>query len=76
MPAFALIPAPLEAYTGQFNEFFMRPSRRAVFRQYLPALLLPFERNKTLTALANTQPVGGALGSAAPRLQCFLSEST
>jgi SRSO17 transposase len=44
-------------------------------RQYL-AGLLPAERNKTLTALANTEPVVGAQHPAAQRLQWFLSEST
>ena len=39
-------------------------------------LLLPMERAKTLTGLANTEPVVGAQHPAAQRLQWFLSEST
>jgi SRSO17 transposase len=39
-------------------------------------LSLPRERNKTLTGLANTEPVVGAQDPAAQRLQFFLSEST
>jgi hypothetical protein len=39
-------------------------------------LLLPAERNKTLTALAHTEPAVGAQRPAAQRLQWFLSEST
>jgi SRSO17 transposase len=38
-------------------------------------LLLPAERNKTLTALANTEPVAGAQRKEAQGLQWFLSES-
>jgi SRSO17 transposase len=38
-------------------------------------LLLPTERNKTLTALANTEPVLGAQRKEAQGLQWFLSES-
>lgn len=37
-----------------------RPSPRPAFRRYLERLLLPAERNKTLTALVNTEPVAGA----------------
>jgi len=37
--------------------------------------LLPAERNKTLTALANTEPVVGAQRKGAQSLQWFLSES-
>ena len=45
------------------------------FRRYLEGLLLPTERNKTLTALANTEPVAGAQRREAQSLQWFLSES-
>jgi hypothetical protein len=38
-------------------------------------LLLPAERNKTLTGLANTEPVVGAQRKEAQSLQWFLSES-
>ncbi len=38
-------------------------------------MLLPAERNKTLTALANTEPVAGAQRGEAQSLQWFLSES-
>jgi SRSO17 transposase len=38
-------------------------------------LLLPAERNKTLTALANTEPVVGVQPKEAQSLQWFLSES-
>ena len=44
------------------------------FRDYLAGVLLRAERNKTLTALANTERVVGAQRPAAQRLQWFLSE--
>ena len=69
-------PAPLEAFAVQFDDLFSRASQRAAFRQYLAGLLLPAERNKTLTGLAHTEPVVGAQAPAAQRLQWFLSEST
>ena len=37
--------------------------------------MLPAERNKTLTALANTEPVKGAQRREAQSLPLFLSES-
>ena len=76
MAAFPPIPLPLETYAARFDDLFSRASQRAGFRQYLAGLLLPTERNKTLTALANTEPVVGAQRPAAQRLQWFLSEST
>ena len=69
-------PAPLEAYAAEFDDLFGQRSQREGFRQYLAGLLLPAERNKTLTALANTAPVAGASHPRAQGLQWFLSEST
>ena len=51
-------------------------AQRRGFRTYLAGLLLPRERNKTLTCLAGVEPVVGAQHPAAQRLQFFLSEST
>ena len=70
------IPEPLDAYATQFDELFSRASQRTALRQYLAGLLLPAERNKTLTALANAEPVVGAHRPGVQRLQWFLSEST
>lgn len=42
---------------------------------YLEGLLLPSERNKTLTGLVNTEPLVGAQLPRAQKLQWFLSES-
>ncbi len=69
-------PGPLEEYSEQFDELFGLRNQREGFRRYLEGLLLPAERNKTLTALANTEPVVGAQHAHAQSLQWFLSEST
>ena len=58
-----------------FDDLFGARAQRHSFRRYLEGLLLPAERNKTLTALANTEPVAGAQRKEAQSLQWFLSES-
>ena len=68
-------PAPLEEYALRFDDLFGARAQRDGFRRYLEGLLLPAERNKTLTALANTEPVAGAQRREAQSLQWFLSES-
>lgn len=69
-------PGPLEPYCQQFDPLFRQHNQRDRFRRYLEGLLLPTERNKTLTALANTEPIIGAQHPHAQSLQWFLSEST
>jgi SRSO17 transposase len=68
-------PGPLEEYALRFDDLFRARAQREVFRRYLEGLLLPAERNKTLTALANTEPVIGAQRREAQSLQWFLLES-
>ncbi len=68
-------PGPLEAYARQFDDLFGVLAQREGFRAYLQGLLLPRDRNKTITALAGTEPVIGAQAPPAQRLQWFLSES-
>src|ERR671917_1483643 len=68
-------PGPLEDYAVRFDDLFRARAQREGFRRYLEGLLLPAERNKTLTALANTEPVVGAQRKEAQSLQWFLSES-
>ncbi len=68
-------PGPLEDYSARFDDLFGARAQREGFRRYLEGLLLPAERNKTLTALANTEPVAGAQRKEAQSLQWFLSES-
>src|SRR5215211_8662555 len=53
-----------------------QPGQRRGLREYLRGLLLPRDRNKTLTALADAEPVVGAQHRQVQRLQWFLSEST
>jgi hypothetical protein len=68
-------PGPLEAYSQHFDALFARHNQREGFRRYLEGLLLPAERHKTLTALANTEPIVGAQSPTAQALQWFVSES-
>jgi SRSO17 transposase len=68
-------PGPLEDYASRFDDLFGARAQREGFRRYLEGLLLLAERNKTLTALANTEPVTGAQRKEAQSLQWFLSES-
>jgi hypothetical protein len=66
---------PLEEYAVRFDDLFRARAQRDGFRRYLEGLLLPAERNKTLTALANTEPLKGAQRKEAQSLQWFLSEA-
>jgi hypothetical protein len=65
----------LEDYAAQFDALFGRLAQRRGLRAYLQGLLLPRDRNKTLTALAGAEPVVGAQHAAVQGLQFFLSES-
>jgi hypothetical protein len=69
-------PGPLEDYAAQFDPLFGSLAQRRGLRAYLQGLLLPRDRNKTLTALAGAEPVAGAQHAAVQGLQFFLSEST
>jgi SRSO17 transposase len=69
-------PGPLEEFAGRFDDVFGRLAQRRAFREYLAGLLLPRDRNKTLTGLAGTEPVAGAQAAPAQRLQFFVSESS
>jgi len=68
-------PGPLEDYAAQFDPLFGSLAQRRGLRAYLQGLLLPRDRNKTLTALAGAEPVLGAQHAAVQGLQFFLSES-
>jgi DDE superfamily endonuclease len=70
-------PAPglLEDYAAQFDGLFSSLAQRRGLRAYLQGLLLPRDRNKTLTALAGAEPLVGAQHGAVQGLQFFLSES-
>jgi len=62
-------PGPLEAYAVLFDDLFGTLAQRRGFRESLAGLLLPRDRNKTLTCLAGTEPVVGA-----QRLQLLLAD--
>jgi hypothetical protein len=68
-------PGPLEAYAQRFDPVFSSLAQRRGFRDYLQGLLLPRDRNKTLTGLADAEPITGAQHREVQRLQWFLSES-
>ena len=69
-------PGPLEEYCQGFDALFESLSQREGFRRYQEGLVLPLERNKTLTALANAEPIVGAQNPQVQAMQWFLSEST
>ncbi len=71
----ARAPAPLEEYVKHFDALFGKSNQRDGFRRYVEGLLLPSERHKMLTGLANTEPVVGAQLPRAQALQWFLSEA-
>ena len=69
-------PGPLEDYAQQFDDLWGTLAQRRGFREYLQGLLLPRDRNKTLTGLVGTEPIVGAQAASVQALQFFLSEST
>jgi SRSO17 transposase len=76
LPVLRPAPAPVEAYLSGFDWLLVSRSQRQALRDYVVALLAPRERNKTLTALADTEPGrAGSMHREAQRLQWFLSES-
>jgi len=53
-------PGPLEDYAQQFDPLWSSLAQRRSLRDYLQGLLLPRDRNKTLTGLAGAEPSTGA----------------
>lgn len=68
-------PGPLEDYAARFDDLFGTLAQRRGFREYLTGLLLPRDRNKTLTALTGAEPIVDAQAAPVQSLQFFLSES-
>ncbi|WP_406313244.1 hypothetical protein OHA77_33055 [Streptosporangium sp. NBC_01639] len=60
-------PGPLEEYATRFDDLRCSLAQRRGFREYLAGLLLPRDRNKTLTCLAGAEPVAGAQNAAVQR---------
>ena len=69
------MPGPLEEFAQGFDGIFRQLAHRRSCREYLRGLLLPRDRNKTLTALSGAEPVVGAQAAAVQRLQGFVTES-
>jgi DDE superfamily endonuclease len=69
-------PGPLEDYAQHLDPLLASVAQRRGLREYLQGLLLPRDRNKTLTGLAGAEPIAGAQHRQVQRLQWFLSEST
>src|SRR5215218_2596438 len=69
-------PCPLEGCAQRFDALFSSLAQRRGFRDNLQGLLLPRDRNKTLTGLAGAEPIAGAQHREVQRLQWFLTEST
>ena len=69
-------PGPREVYALCFNYLFDTLAQRRGFREYLQGLLLPKDRNKTLTAaLANTEPISREPKVLLPKECSFSSRS-
>ena len=65
-------PGPLEDYATQFDPLLGSVAQRRGLRDYLQGLLLPRDRNKTLTALADAEPITGAQHRQVQRLGVVL----
>src|SRR5258708_17395830 len=71
----AAVPLPLDQYAQAFDDLFHTPIQRRRFRDYLAGLLLPRDRNKTLTALAGAEPITQAQTAPVQQLQFFVTEA-
>src|SRR5215208_3214025 len=68
-------PGPLEDYAERFDHLLGTLAQRRGFREYLTGLLMPRDRNKTLTSLTGAEPIVDAQAAPVQSLQFFLSES-
>jgi len=69
------VPLPLEQYARGFDDLFRTHIQRRRFREYVAGLLLPRDRNKTLTALVGAEPIVQAQTAPVQQVQYFLSEA-
>jgi len=69
------VPLPLEQYARGFDDLFRTHIQRRRFREYVAGLLLPRDRNKTLSALVGAEPIVQAQTAPVQQVQSFLSEA-
>jgi SRSO17 transposase len=69
------VPLPLERYARAFDDLLHTHIQRRRLREYLAGLLLPRDRNKTLTALVGAEPITQAQTAAVQQLQFLLTEA-
>src|SRR5258708_13177602 len=69
------VPVPLEQYAHGVDDLFHTRIQCRHFREYLAGLLLPRDRNKTLTALVGAEPITQAQTAPVQQLPFFLSEA-
>ncbi len=67
------VPLPLEQYAQAVGDLFHTHIQRLRLREYLAGLLMPRDRNKTLTALVGAEPITQAQSAPVQQLQFFLS---
>src|SRR5260221_6406077 len=72
---FPAVPLPLDQHARAFEDLSHTHIQRRRFREYLAGLLLPRDRNKTLTALVGAEPITQAQTAPVQQLQFFLSEA-
>src|SRR5258708_32253667 len=71
----AAVPMPVEPYALAVDELLYTHIRRRRVREYLGGLLVPRDRNKTLTALVGAEPIMQAQTAPVQQLQFFLAEA-
>jgi len=71
----AAVPLPLDQYAQAFDDLFHTHIQRRRLREYLAGLLLPRDRNKTLTALVGAEPITQAQTAPVQQLQFFFERS-
>lgn len=69
------VAGPIEEYCEQYDELLETLAQISGLRRYLQGLLLPRERNKTLTGIVDSEPIVGAQDRDVQQMQYFLPES-
>src|SRR5260370_17739376 len=69
------VPVPLEQYAHGFDDLFHTSIQCRRFRESLAGLLLPRDRNKTLTALVGAERITQAQTGPVQQVQFFLTEA-